>query len=146
MQNTPQHPNFFFGSVDEYMSLSLLLSRYSSSWPTHLDCDRCLVYSCLHTPRLCTSTHRHSVILLSNWKRKGWGGGGVEMTVTNAVAQHLQPISGQTALPLSSCRPDSWVWPGTGRTAGTCAVCFRVWLQRPAPSAEGKDVSAAPAD
>lgn len=50
--------------------LSLLLSHYFFSWPTHLDCDRCLVYSCLHTPRLCTSTHRHSVILLSNWGRE----------------------------------------------------------------------------
>lgn len=48
-----------------------ILHHYSFSWPTHLDCDRCLVYSCLHTPRLCTSTHRHCVILLSNWKTRG---------------------------------------------------------------------------
>lgn len=62
MDNCVRHPlvldPLLNGSADEHIS----------SWATHLDCDRCLVYSCLHTPRLCTSTHRHSVILLSNWK------------------------------------------------------------------------------
>lgn len=62
------------------------------------------------------------------------------------MAQQLQLHSGPTALPLASCRPDSWVWPGTGRMAGTCATCFLAWLQKPAPLAWGRDASAAPAD
>lgn len=96
-----------------------------------------------------TQALSHTAEQLENRKESEREEGKDTMTVvieTVAQQQHLQPLSDHTTLPLASCRPDSWVWPGTGRTAGMYAVCFRAWLQKPAPLAEGRDASAAPAD